>query len=251
MKDEELREIAGKIGDLPQDFHEAGVLGKDVLLALCDQLQGMEIRNSVETGSGKSTLLLSWISAHHTVFTLGEWEGEPLKSLSAVRESPLFNPARVEFVLGPTQRTLPRHAFSEPLQLAFLDGPHGFPFPQLEYYFLYPHLEENALLVIDDIHIPTIAQLDRFVREDDMFEHVATVATTAFHRRTSAPTFDPYGDGWWEQNFNARRYERLKAGYYRRTVRTRIYDLMAQRFGEDFANGMRRNWRRISFRKDG
>src|SRR5690606_34386874 len=136
---------------------------------------------------------------------------------------------------GPTQRTLPGHRFDEKLQLVFLDGPHGFPFPQLEYYFLYPHIAEGGLLVIDDIHIPTIAQLNAFVREDAMFEPVATVGTTAFHRRTAAPTFDPYGDGWWEQNYNNNRYERLKAGYYRRTFATRIHDLLAERFGQEMA----------------
>ena len=118
---------------------------------------------------------------------------------------------------GPTQVSLPRHRFTEKLQLVLIDGPHGYPFPDLEYYFLYPHLETGALLILDDIHIPTVHNLFQFLRQDAMFDLEQTVQTTAFFRRTSAPTFDPLGDGWWLQNYNARpllRYtwrERIKA----------------------------------------
>lgn len=35
---------------------------------------------------------------------------------------------------GPTQAPLPGHAFTHRLQLALIDGPHGCPFPNLEYY---------------------------------------------------------------------------------------------------------------------
>ncbi len=36
-----------------------------------------------------------------------------------------------------------------------------------------------------------------------MFELVEVVDTTAFFRRTTAETFDPYCDGWWLQKYNA------------------------------------------------
>jgi hypothetical protein len=85
-----------------------------------------------------------------------------------------------------------------------LDGPHGFPFPQLEYYYLYPHLDTGALLVLDDVQIPTIHQLYKFLRRDEMFEEIEVVGHTAFLRRTAAPAFDPLADGWWRQRFNER-----------------------------------------------
>src|ERR1700682_3267356 len=74
----------------------------------------------------------------------------------------------------------------------------------LEYYFLYPHLETGALLILDDIHIPTVHNLFQFLRRDAMFELDEIVQTTACFKRTSAPTFDPFGDGWWRQNYNAK-----------------------------------------------
>ena len=30
------------------------------------------------------------------------------------------------------------------------------------------------------------------------------VQTTAFFTRTTAPTFDPFGDNWWQQHYNAK-----------------------------------------------
>src|SRR6185436_15229680 len=111
-------------------------------------------------------------------------------SLAAVRAAPLLRPG-VEFVVGPTQRTLAAHRFETPLDLVLVDGPHGFPFPHLEYYFLYPHLAAGGLLVLDDIHVRTVNDLFRFLRADAMFELLAVVHTTAFFRRTAAATFDP------------------------------------------------------------
>src|SRR5207248_10043252 len=139
----------------------------------------------------------SHLSQHHIVFSLddtGTWN-----SLKRVRESSLLRKGSVELVPGPTQQTLPRHAFSERLHLAFIDGPHGYPFPELEYYFLYPHLAEGALLVLDDIHIPTVFRLFAHLREDDMFDFLGIVGATAFFNRNGAELFDPLNDRWWAQ----------------------------------------------------
>jgi hypothetical protein len=40
-----------------------------------------------------------------------------------------------------------------------LDGPHGYPFPDMEYYFFYPHIKPRGHLVIDDIQIPSIGRM--------------------------------------------------------------------------------------------
>ena len=108
----------------------------------------------------------------------------------------------VRFVEGPTQQTLPEQHFDEKFQVVLLDGPHAYPFPDLEYYFLYPHLDTGGLLILDDIHIPTIHNLFWFLRRDAMFDLDEVVHTTAFFTRTDAATFNPYGDGWWEQSAN-------------------------------------------------
>jgi hypothetical protein len=162
------------------------------------------IRRSLETGTGKTTLLLSHLSERHRVHTRDD--GGAGDSLAQVRASPLLRSETVEFVVGPTQVTLRAEPIQEPLDLAFLDGPHGYPFPELEYYAIYPQLAQGALLVVDDVHIPTIANLFAFLREDRMFELLEVCGNCAFFTRTDAPTFDPLGDNWWTQAYNERHH---------------------------------------------
>ncbi len=197
-----IDELIREIDALPKDWHLAGSVSMRVLNAIARLTKGRGIHRSVETGSGKTTLLLSHVSRRHSVFAA---EGDN-HSITAVRDSPLFNSATVEYVEGPTQVTLPRYEFTEPLQFALIDGPHGYPFPDLEYYYLYPHIEPGGLLVVDDVHIPTIRHLFDFLKDDEMFGLVEVVDTTGFFRRTDAALFNPKGDGWWRQNYNRRRF---------------------------------------------
>jgi predicted O-methyltransferase YrrM len=197
MRDD-IAELTRQIKALPADWHGAGSLQPKVLDALARHTQGRRIECSMETGSGRTTLLLSHLAERHLVFVRDDDAG----TLRAVRESPLLDTASTEFVIGSTQRTLVPYEFDQPLDVAFLDGPHAYPFPDLEYWAVYPHLRTGALLVIDDIHIRTIANLYRFLRADAMFEEAEVVDSTAFFTRTSAPTHDPYGDDWTSQRYN-------------------------------------------------
>lgn len=180
-------------------MHGAGTFSARTLEAIARATQKLRIRNSAETGSGASTLLFSHLSDHHTVFALEDGRG----SITNVRQSSLLRQNVVTFVEGPTQVTLPQHHFREKLQLVLIDGPHAYPFPDLEYYFLYPHLDPGALLILDDIHIPSVHNLFQFLRQDAMFQLDRVVQKTAFFSRTTAPTFDPFDDGWSQQNYNA------------------------------------------------
>lgn len=192
--------VLARIAALPSDWHGAGTMLADVLAAMV-RLLGRRVQRSVETGAGKTTLLFSHLSEHHTVFAV-----DGGKSLTVTRRSPLLNAERVEFVDGPTQRTLFQHPFVEPLDAVLIDGPHGYPFPELEYWVLYRHIREGGWLIVDDIHIPTIHRLFTFLCEEPMFELVEIVQCTAFFRRTAAPLFDPYCDGWYLQPFNTSRF---------------------------------------------
>jgi len=183
----------------PGNWHDSGNLGPQVLKRIHDTASSYKDCVSAETGCGLSTIVLSHAGAHHTSFTIAEGN-----SLARVRAEPLLRPEGVEFVIGPSQRTLPAHHFVRPLHVALIDGAHGWPFPELDYYHLYPHVLPGGTLVVDDIHIPTIARMCEMLRDDAMWQHVEDILYTSFFRRTSAPLFDPLGDGWWQQNFNKR-----------------------------------------------
>jgi hypothetical protein len=193
--------IYRQIVEVAPGLHSAGTFTAQTFEAIAKATRKLQIRNSVETGSGASTLLFSHLSERHTVFALDDGTG----SVTNVRRSPLLRQNVVAFVEGPTQVTLPQHRFTEKLQVVLIDGPHAYPFPDLEYYYLYPHLDTGALLILDDIHIPTVHNLFEFLRMDIMFDFQEVVGTTAFFTRTSAPTFNQFGDGWRQQKYNARR----------------------------------------------
>lgn len=186
---------------LPPDFHTVGALGPNTLSAIAELTSHRPIRCSMETGAGKSTLLLSHLSKRHIVFALNLGG-----SITAVRSSPLFHAEVVQWVEGPSQVTLPRHQFTEPLDFALIDGPHAYPFPDMEYYYVYPHLALGALLVIDDIHIPTITNLFNFLKEEEMFSLERVVGRTAFFRRTDKQTFPTQHDGWPLQGYNRKHF---------------------------------------------
>ena len=196
-----IEQIISEIKRLPEEWHKAGTVPDTVLDGILKHLNNRTILHSMETGSGKTTLLFSHISQDHKVFSVDAGH-----SLSFVRDSPLLNRATVEFFEGPSQLTLPAYTFTSKLQLAFIDGPHGYPFPDMEYLRIYPHLEENALLIIDDIHIPTIHHLFDFLKEDDMFSLIDVIENTAIFERTNKPTFATTEDGWWLQNYNKKRF---------------------------------------------
>lgn len=182
------------------NLHAAGALNPRVLRAIVRHLSGVDVEHSVETGSGASTLLFSRLSKDHTVFAVDGGGG----SITRVKSSPLFDASATRFVEGPTQLTLPAYHFRNALQVALLDGPHAFPFPQLEYYYIYPHLSEGALLLLDDIHIRSVHDFFRFLKADAMFLLIDVVERTAFFRRTAAPVFNPLGDDWLHQGYSKR-----------------------------------------------
>ena len=188
-------------------LHKAGTFSSLVLQAIARNASQRPIAASAETGSGASTLLFSHVSQRHTVFAVDDGTD----SIRAVETSPLLRPNVVTFVEGPTQLTLPTHRFVEKLQLVLIDGPHAYPFPDLEYYYLYAHLDEGALLILDDIHIRSITNLFDFLSADDMFDLGEVVENTAFFRRTAAETFSRVGDGWWLQGYNRRDFEATPA----------------------------------------
>jgi len=184
---------------LPQHWHGAGTVSDGVLRIIAEHYP-RPLDHSAETGTGRSTLLLSQLSANHLVFAKDDrGDGD---SLELVRSSDLLRSSTTTFVVGPTQLTLPSYQLRQPLDLVFLDGPHGFPFPQLEYYYFYPHIRPGGLLILDDTQIPSISGMHEFLREDDMWHLNAVVDYTAFYTRTDAPTLDPLADGWWLQGYN-------------------------------------------------
>src|SRR5215468_6590264 len=108
-----VRELVDEIASLPEDWPLSGSLRPKVIERLAHHAGARTLQHSAETGTGKSTLLLSHLSPHHLVFAKDDTGAGD--SLAGVRASPLMRADAVEFVVGPTQRTLPSHRFTAPL----------------------------------------------------------------------------------------------------------------------------------------
>ena len=196
-----MTDALADIKALGYKWHGSGTVSERVLHEIDKRCREIgRIAHSAETGTGRTTLLFSQLSDHHLVFTKDD-EGDG-DSLQRVQSSPLLQDGTVEFVIGPTQRTLLSHEFASELDVVYLDGPHAYPFPDLEYWATYPHLRAGGLLIIDDVNIPTIGNMYEVLRADDMYDDLGVVSTTAFLRRTSAPGVDPFGEGFRAQGYN-------------------------------------------------
>ncbi len=159
----------------------------------------------IETGCGASTILFSRYAERLHTFCYDD-RASVNSSVSFVTDCPLFQQENVEWVFGPTQITVPRFITSDAVDIVLIDGPHGFPFPELEFYYFYRLLRPDSILIIDDIHIPTIRNLFEFLSQDDMFYLHQVSGTTAFFVRTRAPMLNPEGDDWWLQRYNLQRF---------------------------------------------
>jgi hypothetical protein len=201
-----IADLIEEIGRLPANWHEAGTVEMSVLRAIARHAEAIgPIEHSVETGSGKTTLLFSHLAASHAVFAV-----DAGRSISQVRESPLFNSATTTFVEGPTQRTIARHEFQHLHQIVLIDGPHGYPFPDLEYFYLYPTIAVGGLLLIDDLKIPSVGRMFDILKADAMYRLLEVVdGNTGFLQRTDAPLVHPESDSWWLQGFNKPYYDHL------------------------------------------
>jgi hypothetical protein len=199
---------------MSQSSHRGHTFETDVLLALAEVLPEGPI-TSLETGCGKSTVLFSNISRRHLVFAYDD-RGMPQSSVDMVHASEDFNASTTEFIYGPTQKTLPFYQFGkgEVFDVILLDGPHGYPFPDLEYAILYERLKVGSVLVIDDIHIPSIGHMYDLLRVDRMYDEVGVFASTGVLRRTELTGVPSDGDHWWEQNYNASQFPRSMEKYH-------------------------------------
>jgi hypothetical protein len=216
-----IDQLIDQIDALPPHWHGVGSVSTKVLHGIARHASTIgKIHRSVETGSGKTTLLFSHLSQSHTAFALNQGD-----SITVVKNSPLFNTNRVTYVEGCTHLTLPQYSFGGNIQIALIDGPHAYPFHDLEYFYLYPRLDKGGLLVLDDINIPSVKQMYKVIAADDMFQSLEVIGNTAFFQRTEAPLFDPQGS-WGKQGYNREFYTRMKEG-----VKSRPFSIFGITFG--------------------
>ncbi len=124
---------------------------------------------TLETGAGQPTIAFAIAGARHTAITLDRGEAERVRSWCARNGVPLDNLA---FIHENSDQALSRgDGIPEALDFVFIDGAHRFPFPCL------------GLSGVDDFAMPSVRILFDFLRAEDEWTLVETIARTAFFRR--------------------------------------------------------------------
>lgn len=140
------------------------------------------------------------------------------RTISDLRAHADLRGERVVFVEGETRCTLPSHAFADRLDLVLLDGPHAYPLPQLEYVYLFPQVRVGGWMVLDDIQIPSVHELFRFMKMESTVVLEQVIVRTAFFRKVRESAPGP--DDWQRQGLNARSILRYSwRDRLRRTIR--------------------------------
>ncbi len=151
---------------------------------------------TLETGCGHSTVMFALSGVEHYCITVAAAETERVLAFCSERG---IDTSRIRFLIGDSVRILPKLDESVRLDLVFIDGGHFFPIPCFDWYYAHLHLREGGILVIDDIRIPTVAILYKFLVTDANWERISLIDDTAFFRKVH----HRYNlHDWIEQDFN-------------------------------------------------
>ena len=173
----------GRSSDLPPPCTAPARFLPPTLQALVRHASARPIQHSTETGSGASTLLFSHLSEDHTVFAMdcgtGSIQASSARRCCARETVTLRRGSDPAHAAAPHFRASPAAgADRRPAWLSVSGSRVLLPVSASG---------SGALLIVDDIHIPTITNLFDFLKADEMFDLQEVVETTAFFRRTARP----------------------------------------------------------------
>jgi predicted O-methyltransferase YrrM len=152
---------------------------------------------TIEIGCGGSTAVLAATASRHVAISpvteerdlIVQWASEQGVDLSAL-----------EYIEGSSDEVLP--SMTGKFDLALIDGAHNFPVPIVDFHYVRRLLPVGAALVIDDVNIPAIGVVYRFLVRDPRWELIEVVdgRAAAFRRIEEEPGYDD----WWLQGFNSK-----------------------------------------------
>jgi hypothetical protein len=144
---------------------------------------------TMETGLGLSTICFALLGCEHTAMFLDPAEEAPLRAWADEHGIDMNG---VRFVVGPSDESL-RAMPDEAVDLFFIDGGHGYPTPQLDWFYGAARLRKNGVLVLDDVQLWGPHQLDQFLGLDPRWERLADgFKWSAFRRTIAGPVAEDF-----------------------------------------------------------
>lgn len=103
------------------------------------------------------------------------------------------------FDIRPSEVALPTLAGTEPLDLVFIDGGHGFPIPVIDWFYGAGLLKRGGVVVFDDVQLPQVSSfIELMLEPDPRWQALAGTAKWVAFRRDSEGSLT---EGEWTQEF--------------------------------------------------
>lgn len=126
---------------------------------------------TLETGAGMSTLAFAIKGSKHICISPAKNEIDRIKDYCQMNEIDISS---VKFIIDGSQQALP-NLKTEPLDLFFIDGCHGFPMTFLDWFYGADLLRVGGILIVDDIQLWTGRTLKDFLEEDPDWKKILEI----------------------------------------------------------------------------
>ena len=116
---------------------------------------------TLETGCGASTVVFAASGSRHTAISPDPDEHRRVREYC---DHIGVDHSRLTLIVGLSDEVLPSLSAERTLDVAFLDGAHSFPYPEIDWYYVTRMLKIGGQLVFDDVPIPAVAPLFRHMK---------------------------------------------------------------------------------------
>jgi len=161
-------------------------LGEEALWFIYKNIHPESI--TLETGIGYSTFVFAQ-SKHHIVCFPNATVEERIRHYA---EETKYDIKNIQFLVGKSQFILP--SIKSNLDMALIDGDHTFPIPLIDWYYIGLLLKIKGMIIIDDLHIPSVRILYDFLNSSYHWEQLNLLdngRTVAFVKKSD------FSNDWW------------------------------------------------------
>jgi len=143
---------------------------------------------TLETGAGSSTIVFAAGGADHEAVSPSTAEHEAIVAECARLG---ISTERLRFHVGLSHEVLAARE-PRPLDLALVDGAHGFPYPVLDWWYLADQIKIGGLVVLDDAYMPPVGMVVDFLRRSPAWEVLPAVGYRTVPVRKLADALPPF-----------------------------------------------------------
>jgi hypothetical protein len=155
---------------------------------------------TLETGSGLSTICFAISGSEHICVSPAPKEHNRIRNYCS---SHGISTGRVRFIPIASHAALPGlDTGGRKLDFALIDGSHAFPQPVIDYHYVNGNLKVGGFLAVDDLNIPSVGMLHKFLMAEPAYELVEIDGQkTGVYRKVRATD---YPNDWTDQKLNSR-----------------------------------------------